>query len=141
METWFAKLRGRSLAARAAFLGLVVVGLYGVVSPAAGLWGGWAGLWAAAAAAGVCLAGALSALVASHVLSGPKYALAAMLAGTAARMGIPLAFALACQLHGGALAEAGLLYYLLIFYPVTLGIETVLSLPVAERSRRCSKPS
>jgi len=47
----------------------------------------------------------------------------------AARMGIPLAFALACHLRGGLLADAGLLYYLLLFYPVTLGVETAWLLP------------
>jgi hypothetical protein len=67
--------------------------------------------------------------MASHLLRGPKHALAALLAGMAARMGIPLAFGLAIHLQGGPLAEAGLLYYLLVFYPVALAAETALSLP------------
>ena len=48
--------------------------------------------------------------------------------------------AVAIQFRGGPLAEAGFLYYLLVFYPVTLVVETVLSLPPRERAtdRRAS---
>lgn len=133
MGTWFADLRNRSLSVRGAFLGLAVLGLYVLVAPVAGLLSGWAGLAAAAAAAVFCLTGATLALVVSHLFRQPPRALAGMLLGMAARMGIPLGFGLACDLHGGALAQGGLLYYLLVFYPVTLGLETALSLPVARR--------
>ena len=44
-------------------------------------------------------------------------------------MGIPLVGALVFHLQGGVLAEAGLLVYLVVFYPVSLGVETYLSLP------------
>jgi hypothetical protein len=74
--------------------------------------------------------GAAIALLLSHQLRGPRYALHGLLAGMAARMGIPLGFALACQLHGGLLADSGLIYYLLVFYPSTLAVETFLSLPI-----------
>ena len=136
MGTWFANLRNRSLPARGAFLGLVMLGMYALVAPVAGYCGGSAGLWAAATAAVLCLAGAGLALVISQALRSPKHALYGMLLGMAARMGVPLAFALACHLHGGALAEAGLLYYLLALYPVTLAIETALSLPGGDRPDR-----
>ena len=118
---------------------MVVVGLYALVAPVAGFCGGAAGIWAAAAAALLCLAGAGLALVVSHALREPNHALYGMLLGMAARMGIPMGFGLLCHLQGGALAEAGLLYYLLVFYPVTLGVETALSLPSTDRSERCSK--
>jgi len=49
------------------------------------------------------------------------------------RMGIPLAAALLVFLRGGPLADAGFLYYLVLFYPVTLTAETFLLLP-----KRCS---
>ena len=129
MATWLADLRDRSIAARGAFLGLVVLGLYGLVAPVACCCGGRAGMLAAAAAAFLCLAGATLALVVSHALREPNRALYGMLFGMAARMGIPLGSGLLCHVQGGALAEAGLLYYLLVFYPVTLGVETALSLP------------
>jgi len=110
-----------------------VLGLYALVAPVAGFCSGSAGLWAAAAAAVLCLAGAGLALVLSHALREPKHALYGMLLGMAARMGVPLAVGLPCHLHGGALAQAGLLYYLLVFYPVTLGVETASSLPGARK--------
>lgn len=40
-------------------------------------------------------------------------------------MGVALAAALTVQLVGGPLAEAGFVYYLLMFYSVTLAAETV----------------
>jgi len=134
MKSWFAKLRRRSLAVRGGLVCLTSVGLYLLVAPVAGLVGGWAGLAAAAAAAAACLAGAVAAILLSHALSKPERVLYGLLAGTVARMGIPLGFALACHLHGGALADAGLLYYLLVFYPVTLAVETALSLPETYRN-------
>ena len=141
VATWLADLRNRSIAARGTFLGLVVVGLYGLVAPVAGLCGGRVGLLAAAAAAVLCLAGSGLALVVSHALREPNHVLYGMLFGMAARMGIPLGFGLLCHVQSGALAEAGLLYYLLVFYPVTLGVETALSLPRSQASASCSDAS
>jgi len=40
-------------------------------------------------------------------------------------MGVALAAVLVVQLGGGPLAEAGFVYYLLMFYSVTLAAETV----------------
>jgi hypothetical protein len=58
----------------------------------------------------------------------------AMLVSMAARMGIPLVPALAIHLAGGPLANAGLLYYLLVFYPITLAVDVALSLPSTSRA-------
>ena len=55
---------------------------------------------------------------------------------TAARMGIPLLPVLLIHLQGGRLAEGGLLYYLLIFYPITLAVEIAISLPDRRRQAR-----
>jgi hypothetical protein len=133
MDTWLENLRSRGLGRRALVLGLVTLAMYAVVAPVAGCLGGQAAIWAATVAAGLCLAGTGSALVASHFLRGTKRALCGMLVGTMLRMGIPLIFGLGCHLHGGFLAQAGLLYYLLVFYPVTLAVETVLSLPLVDQ--------
>ena len=110
-------------------LALAVLVVLALVGPVAVCIGGGMALAAAVVAAVFCLTGATIALLASHVLRGSKHALAALLAGMAARMGVPLAFGLAIHLQGGPLAEAGLLYYLLAFYPITLAAETALSLP------------
>ena len=55
--------------------------------------------------------------------------LALVLVGMMIRMGIPLAAALTVYFRGGPLADAGFLYYLVVFYPVTLTAETLLFLP------------
>jgi hypothetical protein len=44
-------------------------------------------------------------------------------------MGVPLAAALIAVFAGGPLADAGFLYYLVVFYPITLAVETLLALP------------
>ena len=129
MGTWIANLRGRSLAARGAMLAAVVLALFALVGPVAWAISGTAGVLAAAAAAGLCLVGASAALVLSHWLRTPERVLYGVLAGMGARMGIPLAFGMAIHLHGGALAQSHFLLYLLVFYPVTLAVETFLSLP------------
>ena len=51
------------------------------------------------------------------------------------RMGIPLAIVVILHLVGGPLVQAGLLYYFLLFYPLTLAVETTLSLPSARSPR------
>ena len=121
------------VAIRAAALGIAVLAAFAMAGPVAVWVGGSVALAAAALAAALCLAGAAVALVIVYLLRDPRYALAALLAGMAARMGIPLAFGLAIHLQSGPLAEAGLLYYLLVFYPVTLTVETVLALPQRRR--------
>ncbi len=59
----------------------------------------------------------------------------------AMRMGIPLGAGLLVHLQNGALAAAGLLYCLAAFYPVTLAVETALSLPPAAGPAHSSKGS
>ena len=125
----FANLRARSLPVRALVLGLTVLVLYALVSPVALYCSGIGGLRAAAAAAAVCLAGAMAALVVSHLLRGPKYVWYGLLLGMFLRTGIPLGAGVAIVLSGGALAEDGILLYLLVFYPVVLALEAALSLP------------
>jgi hypothetical protein len=126
-------LRSQSIAVRATVLVVAVLLVFMVVGPFAILFGGLVGLIAAIVAAAVCLAGALLALIIRGFLTGPESALAALVLGMATRMGLPLASGLAIHLHGGPLAEAGFLYYLVVFYPITLAVETLLSLPASQR--------
>lgn len=141
MGAYFARLRNRSLAVRATFLLAAVVVLYVMVLPAALVCGGDGGLRASGFAALACLVGAEIALVVSRLLRAPQQALWALLLGMTARMGVPLIFGLVVQLTGGPLAEAGLLFYLLVFFPVILAVETTLSLPQTKSAQRCTKPS
>ncbi|MGD0899653.1 MAG: hypothetical protein ABR915_17620 [Thermoguttaceae bacterium] len=129
MNSFWTQLPERSLAFRGGLLGLAVAVVAAGVLPVAGLVRGRAGLGAAALAAAICSVGAAGALVLSHLLRGPRLAIVSLLMGMAVRTGMPLVLAIAVQCWGGPLAEAGFLYYLLVFYPVTLGVETILSLP------------
>ena len=52
------------------------------------------------------------------------------------RMGVPLSAALAVFFLGGPLADAGFLYYVVLFYPVTLIAETFLSTPGSEPNEK-----
>jgi hypothetical protein len=141
MKGWLERLRRQGWGAQSAVLALAVLAVYGVVAPVAKHLDGLRGLGAAAVAAGLCLLGAGSALVAGRRLRGPNDVLLRLLVGMPLRMGLPLAIGLMCHFRGGVLAEAGLLYYLLVFYPVTLGVETTLSLPSAERPSDCTRAS
>ena len=122
-------MQSLGLGARLGLLIAVDVVLLAVVASVAGPVAGAAAVLAASAAAVVCLAGAVPALVVSRLLQQHAKALQGMGIAMLLRMGIPLGFAMVIHFQGGGLAEAGFLYYLLLFYPVTLGVETVLSLP------------
>lgn len=80
-----------------------------------------------ALAAGICWFGALLSLVLLHVLRMRGSALAGALVGMLIRMTIPLAIGAALVSQGGSLAQAGLFGQLVVFYLVTLAIETVIS--------------
>jgi hypothetical protein len=112
-----------------AVLWAAVIAFGALVAPVAAVLSGQAGVAACAAAALACLAGATVALIAACLLRGPAWAMYGLLIGMTARLGIPLAVGLAIDLCGHPLAEAGLIHYLLVFYPITLVVGTGLSLP------------
>lgn len=132
-------LRHRSLSFRLAFLGATMLVAMGIVLPLGWVVAGTrAGLLAGATAGGVCLLAAWIALAVSELLRGPKHVVSLVLVGMLIRMGIPLAVALILCFSGGPLADAGFLYYLIVFYPVTLTVETLFFLPYnrpAEKNR------
>lgn len=129
MFTWLADLRNRGLSLRLALMAAAVAAAFGLTVPVALHIGGVMAVTAAALAAGLCLLGAGSALFIGDRLRGPHIALAALLLGMILRMGLPLTAGLIIHLHGGPLAQAGLLWYLVVFYPITLTVGTILSLP------------
>jgi len=108
---------------------------YGLVAPIAYWHGGRWGLAGAAVAAGLCAAGAVAALLVAQLLEGFRIPFYGMLAGMLPRMGVPLAAGVFLQVRGGPLADAGLLVYLVVFYPVALGTETVVWLRSSSASR------
>jgi hypothetical protein len=130
---WFASIRTRGLSVRLATLAIVVLVAYAITAPVAARLGGSVGLVAAAIAAVLCLLGAAAALAIGDRFRRSGEILAALWVGTALRTGIPFVAGMPIHLHGGSLAQAGLLWYLLGFYLVVLATGTILSLPPASR--------
>ncbi len=87
---------------------------------------GWPGLEAAAVAAGVCLLGGVTALAASSAIRGPEAVLYSVVFGMFFRMGFPLFVGGYLHWKGGSLAQAGVLFYILVFYLLTLAVDTIL---------------
>ncbi|MBN1910795.1 MAG: hypothetical protein JW818_13705 [Pirellulales bacterium] len=127
---WLTDLRRRSLAARG---GVLVAALAApcvlLAAPIGYFHSGMTGILAAVTAAALCLAGAGAALVVNEPFRGTDRALKGLLWGMIFRMGIPLGLGLAVQLTGTALAGAGFLLYLLVFFELALAVEVYLSLP------------
>ena len=129
MTPMLMKLREKSLPVRIAVLAAVDALALAVSLPLAWLIGGHIGMLAATVAAAACLLGGTLALVISGLFQDPAQAFAGVLLGMVAGMGVPLAVAVACHVGGGELSRAGVMFYLLIFFPITLTVKTVLSLP------------
>ena len=138
MRGLFPALRDAKLTVQLVALLVAVACVYAVVAPIAGWLKGGLGIAAAAIAAGLCLVGAGVALAAAIVLRASNRALVGMLIGLVARMFIPLGTGVGLHFYSQPLAEAGLLVYLLVFYPVTLALETALALPGGNTSGTCS---
>jgi len=113
---------------------LVLVAVTILACLPAALLGNWLfgrdGIWAAVAAAGLCVAGAVLGLGAVTLFRGER-AFAGVLAAMLPRMFVPLAGALVIRLVGGPLYEAGALYFVVGFYLLTLAAETLWLLPQA----------
>jgi hypothetical protein len=113
-----------SLAWSSGVLAAATLGCSAVAGPVAFLLSGRVGLLAACLAALSCYLGALGALLLANWFRGPKNLLPRVLAGMSLRMTIPMAAVLGVQLSRSPLAEAGFVYYVLMFYLVTLAVET-----------------
>jgi hypothetical protein len=135
MVSWLSDLRDRGMAVRLSTLGIVVLVALGLAVPIAFSVGGLTATATATLAAGLCLAGAAAALIVGDYLRGPGGVLVALWLGMILRLGVPFAVGVTIHLHGGPLARAGLLWYLLVFYPITLLVGTILSLPPRNRQR------
>ena len=124
------RLPQKNLLFRIVFLGAVTLVATAIILPLGFLIScNRVGVLAGATAGGICLLAAWVALTLSEPLRRPQSVLTLVHVGMMARMGIPLAAALIVYFRGGPLADAGFLYYLIVFYPVTLTAETFLSWP------------
>ena len=129
MKKRLTRLSRQGLKAQSIVLGLAVLAVLGLVAPIAVVSSGWMGLAAAATASVACLLAGIVTLAVCRRLRDSDYAPYAVLIGMLPRMGIPLALAAIAIFLPGPLVESGLLVYLVVFYLVTLGLETVMSLP------------
>lgn len=122
-------VRRLGVTARGGLLIAAVLFSYFLVAPVAWLISGRVGLLAAAVAAGLCVVAALVALLVNFFFHGPALALHSMVAGMMLRMGIPLAVGMVLHQKVELLATHGMLYYMVVFYFISLATEVVLTLP------------
>ena len=126
---WGGRVRRQLVLAGGELLASAVIGLLGAV------WmpGTWRSVLVVAM---VCWLGAAVALAVAPDPARPSQAHGRLILGTLARMAPPLALGLLAILGGGGLDKRATIYYLLAFYPVTLALETWLSLPADTSKRR-----
>ncbi len=141
MKDLFSRVRNGTLAVQLAALLVIVLCVLVVVAPIAVQFHGRLGIAAAAISAALCLTGAGVALVAANGARTTAHALPAMLIGMIARMFIPLGIGVGLHFYSAPLADAGILVYLLVFYPVTLGVETALAMPKGTSTLSDSTPT
>jgi len=133
------RLRKLGMGGRVALLTALMLLLYAVVAPLAYWHSGIPGLLAAGLPAVVCLGGAIGALLLSGHFRGPTGALTGLLLSIIVRTGLPLLLAIFLCFQPGALAKAGGVYYLVVFYVLMLGVETPLSLICTPTGNACTK--
>jgi hypothetical protein len=134
-------LRKDGLCLQAIILAGFEVFLFAAMAPFLWCFGPAAALRAAGVAAGLCLAGALLSLGIHYIFRDPQSVLISTLLGMGINMGIPLVFGAAIQLRGGPLSQAGFLYYLVLFYLLTLAVKTMLTLPLRQPTAIHNNPT
>jgi hypothetical protein len=85
-----------------------------------------------ALAAGICWIGATLSLVVLHLMRVRGSPVAGVLLGMLIRMTIPLVMVVMATMQGSELAQAGLVGQLVVFYLITLAIETGLSVALVK---------
>lgn|GEM_PF-3326611 len=103
------------------------------VAPAAAGAGYWAfarhgllGVTAVCIAAITCWLAATAALLLAGLLRNTPHSVSGILGGTLVRISLPLIVAAGCKIVAPALFQTGLLGYLLLFFLLTLVVETLL---------------
>ena len=117
--------------------------LLAIAALVAGLAAGWfacirqgaAGVAAVAVADACCSLSATAALLLAGSLRNTPHAISGILGGTLVRMTAPLAAAAGCKLVAPELFQAGLLGWMVVFFLLTLAIETLLLVGVVSSSR------
>ena len=113
-------------AARASLLsGLLLLLLIPVASVGFAL-SGPSGVMVASFSMLICLASGLLAMVAAEIARQFNQQLASLLLAMGIRTSLPMAVLIAVYIRGGAIVDAGMAFYLLVFYLAVLAIETYL---------------
>jgi hypothetical protein len=120
------KLARLRLSRRILLLSSAVALAWLLLTPVTVLQTGAFGMTAATLAAALCLTGAIAALIFADRFRRPEQAILVLGISIIFRTAIPLAIGAVVFLQSPLLAEAGWMYYLLVFYLVTLACETVL---------------
>jgi len=97
-------------------------------APVAYTVGGWTGVGAALLSMIVCWIGAAAALLLGHLFRGPATMALGVLLPMMVRAGLPLTVLVLIHLGGGLWSRGGLIYYFILFYLITLILETGLAL-------------
>ena len=92
------------------------------------------GVFSAATAATVVLLGMEVALVLTILFRETDFKIPSVLLGTFFRTGIPLVFGMLMHTAGGPLAEAGLFGMILVYYLLTLAVETILAVQLVSQT-------
>jgi hypothetical protein len=130
------RLGPRNLAASCLVLALTVFLVWIAVATYAFSASGADGLFASVVAGLVCFASAAAALVLTAQSSGkPHTAVNGLLLAMLLRMGVPLGVGISLQSAQGRLADGGVFGLIVVFYLVTLVVETILSLRFVQNAQ------
>lgn len=113
---------------RFVLLALTLTVALAVVLPVSFSWVGMGACRAGIVAAMVVWFSSALALGIGDWLRGRGQVMASLLLGMAVRMLLPLAACVLVQLNGGALADAGFVYFVLTFYLIALPLDTLLAI-------------
>jgi hypothetical protein len=136
MNRYVAAASRLTVVSRCACLIGVVALVFAIASPVAYADRGAIGVQAVLFAAAVSLAGALVAILLASVYQGTPAAVAWILAGDGIAMAVPLLAGVVVTRRGGALADAGVFNWIVLFFLVALTTKTLLIAPLAQQARR-----
>jgi hypothetical protein len=119
-------LAGLGLVAQSALIAGALVVAYLLVAPLAVSLSGTFGLKTALLAAVACYVGAQFSLLISALIRGGATIMHRLVLGMTARAMFPMVLGAGLHLRDPELASAGLISYVLVFYMVTLAVDTAL---------------
>lgn len=112
-----------------------------VVAPLAYHYHGTSGLAAVFASFAVCLFCGVITLGAADLLRKPEMVIHQVAVNLVFRTGIPLAVCILAYFKRSSLADAGFVYYLLVYYFVGLAVETLLAVQGHAHSKLFKRPA